>query len=177
MQVSELMALSYRGNPFWFCMRTRECLGLGIPSFLGYFMSFYLNQDLFLPFVPLSGSQSIRRKLSFIVRMRLGLWESLTHNFFQYGPCKSAAASHSTILGWGRQTIIQAYGLKDWVPPFPGKSHFTRCMSTSLTFQHQVIFFLDLQGCHLVFCSQILYVLSCRRFCLILCQLWAKRPF
>lgn len=148
--------------------------------------AFHLNQ--YIVFLSLCPAPVHQKKISFLLSgcgsgfVNLSLshcvfqkdWSHFCHSRWAL---KGYPTSHSTISRWLRQTIVQAYILKDWVSSFPVKAHSTSSVNPPFcAFQHQAIFSQMSKAAHMVFWSHVLWVLAGGCFCIILCQLWVQCP-
>lgn len=144
-RVSELAALSCK-EPYLIIHKDRVVLRPH-PSFLPKVVSdFHLNQDIVLPSFfpdPCSPEERSLHSLDVVraVKAYLGATTQIRKTDVLFvlpeGPNRGQAASKATISKWIRQLIIQAYGLKQKIPPFQIRAHSTRDIGASWAVHHR----------------------------------------
>ncbi|CAJ0953829.1 unnamed protein product [Ranitomeya imitator] len=144
-RVSELAALSCR-PPFLVIHQDKVVFRLP-PSFLPKVVStFHLNEDIVLPSfcpVPTHPLERSLNKLDLVRAVRIYLDRTSTFrktdSFFVIpdGTRRGQPASKATIARWIRLAILEAYRVKNRVPPPGIKAHSTRAVGASWAVHHR----------------------------------------
>ncbi|CAJ0950310.1 unnamed protein product [Ranitomeya imitator] len=144
-RVSELAALSCR--PPFLVIHQDKVVFRTPPSFLPKVVStFHLNEDIVLPSFCPAPTHPLERSLNKLdlvraVRIYLDRTSSFrkTDSFFVIpdGTRRGQPASKATIARWIRMAILEAYRVKNRVPPPGIKAHSTRAVSASWAVHHR----------------------------------------
>ncbi|CAJ0959908.1 unnamed protein product [Ranitomeya imitator] len=144
-RVSELAALSCR--PPFFVIHQDKVVLRPPPSFLPKVVStFHLNEDIILPSFCPAPTHPLERslnKLDLVMAERIYLDRTSTYqktdSFFviPHGTRRGQPASKATIARWIRMAILEAYRVKNRVPPPGIKAHSTRAVSASWAVHHR----------------------------------------
>ncbi|CAJ0926420.1 unnamed protein product [Ranitomeya imitator] len=144
-RVSELAALSCR--PPFLVIHQDKVVFRPPPSFLPKVVStFHLNEDIVLPSFCPAPTHPLERSLNKLdlvraVRIYLDRTSSFrkTDSFFVIpdGTRRGQPASKATIARWIRTAILEAYRVKNRVPPPGIKAHSTRAVGASWAVHHR----------------------------------------
>ncbi|CAJ0946475.1 unnamed protein product [Ranitomeya imitator] len=144
-RVSELAALSCR--PPFLVIHQDKVVFRPPPSFLPKVVStFHLNEDIVLPSFCPAPTHPLERSLNKLdvvraVRIYLDRTSSFrkTDSFFVIpdGTRRGQPASKATIARWIRMAILEAYWVKNRVPPPGIKAHSTRAVGASWAVHHR----------------------------------------
>ncbi|CAJ0929883.1 unnamed protein product [Ranitomeya imitator] len=144
-RVSELAALSCR--PPFLVIHQDKVVFRPPPSFLPKVVStFHLNEDIVLPSFCPAPTHPLERSLNKLdlvraVRIYLDRTSSFrkTDSFFVIpdGTRRGQPASKATIARWIRMAILEAYRVKNRVPPPGIKAHTTRAVGASWAVHHR----------------------------------------
>ncbi|CAJ0938461.1 unnamed protein product [Ranitomeya imitator] len=144
-RVSELAALSCR--PPFLVIHQDKVVFRPPPSFLPKVVStFHLNEDIVLPSFCPAPTHPLERSLNKLdlvraVRIYLDRTSSFrkTDSFFVIpdGMRRGQPASKATIARWIRTAILEAYRVKNRVPPPGIKAHSTRAVGASWAVHHR----------------------------------------
>ncbi|CAJ0926027.1 unnamed protein product [Ranitomeya imitator] len=144
-RVSELAALSCR--PLFLVIHQDKVVFRPPPSFLPKVVStFHLNEDIVLPSFFPAPTHPLERSLNKLdlvraVRIYLDRTSSFrkTDSFFVIpdGTRRGQPASKATIARWIRMAILEAYRVKNRVPPPGIKAHSTRAVGASWAVHHR----------------------------------------
>ncbi|CAJ0929923.1 unnamed protein product [Ranitomeya imitator] len=144
-RVSELAALSCR--PPFLVIHQDKVVFRPPPSFLPKVVStFHLNEDIVLPSFCPAPTHPLERslnKLDLVRAVRIYLDRTSTFrktdSFFVIpdGTRRGQPASKATIARWIRMAILEAYQVKNRVPPPGIKAHSTRAVGASWAVHHR----------------------------------------